>query len=546
MGFKLTIDGREYQVRDFSVVEASTPLAAGDSSGQVGTLNFTISWPDPELVPNHPINQIGIGYLQDKLVRLDDSRKGFTIGKVFTATETGAGDIRVTAHSRLGELNVYNIQGQPFSGTLENAFKAYLALAGVDSEILVDPNIANKPVVFPGWFGELWFNLKQLAAAVDCDVSLVSGIIVLRPIRDRIASRGRNIDRTSSIGSNTLAQYIEIYQYNNQAITNKMVYPPGGWSTEVSVITLNAGEKIEEVLELSASVTSISQPTMTTFVGRFHDTSSVFTVVGDDGLPITPQQWQSFGGRLWVEINDDTTSLTLHVEAPTGLPNSEGELIQTYGIGLSDDSGTGRYSTLRILGTGTAFDKELVRFPTGISAQESATEVGVTIDNPFLSTRADVYRAALRAVQNFNGSGLVLSGQVTSINQLGDTGSLKLVTYAEEIDTHLAPATFGTVQADYAGKTYQEIQDELNSDSDSLFENQVFGNAAGARVWSEKGRRWYRIREATLTPSTITITAESDLTFGDMQEFLEGNTFGSVQARYNGLTYREVNLMGMR
>lgn len=566
MGFRLLIDGNAYELQGFSVQEAATPLAAGDSSGQVGTVSFSIPRPERDQTrgytdfvtdprPNMLAEGGSITDLIGKHIQLDDTRKGFTLGTVSSVSDNHQSPwIEVTAISRLGELNVYNIQAQPFSGTLGNAFEYYLSLAGITYDFAVDPAVAVKPVVFPGWHGELWLHLKQLAAAVDCDVSLVSGIVILRPIRSRTATRGRDIDRSLSVGGGSLAQNVEVNQYNNRTISNQLVYPPGGWSEDVTTINVNAGESVEEILELSASVSSIIQPTMQTFVSREHDSSSVYTVVGDDGLPISPAAWFDNGGSLVVSINPDTTSLTVTITAPSGLPNANGEEIGVYGIALSSDDSTGRYSTLRIIGTGVAFDKEVVRIPTGISPTESATEVGVTIDNPFLSSRNDVYRTGLRAVRAYNGTALSLSGNVIAVNQLGDTGELVLTTYAE-VQNALAPGTTYTMdQSTHSSRTYLQVMESYNQGTDTLFENQVFGNVNGARIWDKSTFRWYRIRTSTLNPDTIQFEAEDDLIYQDLQDLVDqtGATYAGMaqiyRRPYDGntpLTYREVDLRGL-
>lgn len=546
MGFKIEVGGRTYEALNFSVQEASTPLAAGDSSGSVGTISVDLPFPDQDLLPNHPINEYGSHILVGKPIRLADARKGFTLGKVLSVQRSKVtGNLSVTALSRLGELNVYNLQAAPFIGTLSAAFDYYLSLVNITSDIYVDPAIASQPVVFPGWEGELWYNLKQLAAAVDCDLSLVSGIILLRPIRTRVATRGRDLERTSSGGGGNLAQFIEVYQYNNTPITNQLVYPPGGWSEKVTVINVNAGETVEEVLELSASLSSVQQPVMQTFVSKDYRASSVFTVVGDDGLPIQPAQWAAQGGSLSVSINPNTTSLTVRVTAPTGIPNKDGEEIGVYGISLSSEETTGRYSTLRIVGSGVAFDKQSVKVPTGIPGSATATEVGVTIDNPFLSTTSEVYTAASRAIRGYNGTASTLTGTVVSINQLGDTGEAVVKTYSDEAALHPG-GTYASVQSAYAGMSYLQVQEQLNTGLDSLFENQVFGNVGGARVWDKDSARWYRIRTGTLGPDNIKFEADDDLMHSDIQGFHSGNTYAALQTRYSGFTYEDVDLMGMR
>lgn len=546
MAFKLTIGGLPFQMADFSVQESATPLSAGDSSGQSGTISFSVPRPDPEIQPNHPILLYGSSWMLRREIRLEDSRKGFTLGEVSTQRDVrNSGLIQVTCTSRMGKLNVYNVQAQPFVGTLGDAFAQYLALAGVTTDLLVDPAIATRPVVFPGWHGELWYYLKQIAVGVDCDISLVSGVILLRPIRQRTVTQGRDIERSEESGGGSLAQSIVVNKYNNRPITNELVYPPGGWSESVTTINVNSGETVEEELELSASVSSVNQPVMQTFVSRDHSASSVFTVVGDDGLPIQPSQWDAQGGSLRVEINPDTTSLTVHITAPRGIYNQEGNEIGVYGISLSSDNSTGRYSTLRIIGSGVAFQKEEMRIPTGISDTETSTEVGATIDNPFLSTYDQVVTAGVRAVRAFNGSQRTVTGTVTAVNRRGETGEVVLRTYAEMQTLHQV-RTYAQVQSLYAGKTYLQVQTEFNAGIEDRFENQVFGNVAGARVWDEGSRRWYRIRTATITPANVQFEAEDDLNHSDIQDFLQGQTYAQVQLRYNGFSYREVDLMGMR
>lgn len=546
MAFRLIIGGYDFGFTEYSDQEAATPLAAGDSSGQVGTISLTVPEVDRELRPDHPLVKYGDNWVIDRSVRLEDSRKGFTLGKVTSiGTSRGSGTIQITANSRLGELNVYNVQAQPFVGVLADAFQQYLALANVTTEFLADPSIASQQVVFPGWNGELWYNLKQMAAAIDCDISLVSGVILLRPIRQRVATRGRDVERAASTGGGTLAQSIVVNQYNNRPITNQLVYPPGGWSEDVTTINVNSGESVEEVLQLSASVSSIIQPSAQTFVSQLHDTSSVYTVVGDDGLPIPPAQWTARGGRLRVAINPDTTSLTVYITAPTGIRNKDNKEIGVYGIALSSESNTGRYSTLRILGSGVAFNKEEIRVATGIPASQTATEVGITIDNPFLTTRDQVYTAGVRAVRDYSGTAMSINGTVTAINQRGDTGDVKLRTYGEMQTIHLG-RTYEAVQTLNAGKTYLQVEDAFNSGIQNDFENQVFGNVAGARIWDERSRRWYRIRTGTMNPSLIQFEAEDDLTHGDAFSYFGKQTYADMQMLYNGFSYKEVDLMGLR
>jgi hypothetical protein len=566
MGIKITIGGYPFQAVDYSVEEAATPLAAGDSSGSVGSVTFRIpglnadDFEDVGLPPQNTgqrkVLEFGAQYFLDEPIRLSDSRKGFTLGTVNSVGYGDDGTISFTCLSRLADLNAYGIQAEPFVGTLEAAFDYYLGLAGVETDWFVDESIASRAVVFPGWSGELWYRLKQIAAAQDCDISLVSGIILLRPIRARIAARGRDISRSKETGVQTLAQAVEVYQYDNRAITDELVYPPGGWTPEVQVLNVNAGESTEYTLELSASVSAIQTPTHQTFVSEDHDSSSVYTVIANDGFPVSASLWRNSGGKLEVSIKPDTTSLLVRLTGATNVPTREGNAATNFSIALASDATGNRYSTLRILGTGVAFNKVKKRIRTGVPATKTGTEIGVTIDNPFISNKNDLYRTGTRAAKQYAGQVPSLSGSVIAVNQRGDSGVADYPTYGEvetALKAELGTPTYGDVESYYTGlslTTYGEVRQYWFSFVRDDFTNQVFGNVNGARIFDRVSRRWYRIRTATLQADRINFTADDDLTHGDIEAFhaaasRTSRTYGDVQLILNDLTYKRAELVGL-
>jgi hypothetical protein len=550
MGVKVDIGGDVYEVTQFGVEEASTPLAAGDSSGQVGSISFNIFKPDEFVQPSNPINLYGLMHLIGKEVKLTDTFKGYTIGTIQAAQfSVDNSVIQISALSRLVDLNIYNISVEPFSGFLNDAFEYYLSLASIDTGFLVidteDRQLSTEVVAFPGWQGELWYNLKQMAAAIDCDISLVSGLIVLRPIRSHVATRGRDISRSLNIDSGNFARFIEVYQYNNVSVTDEIIYPTGGWNSAVEIISVAPGELVEKDLELSASVSSIVQPTMKTFIGPYDNSESSYTIIGDDGIPISPELWANSGGSLSISINPDSKSLKLIVIAPSGLAKNNGELINSFSIGLTDDSGSARYSTLRILGTGVVYNKQVKRFPTGVPESQASSEVGITIDNPFISTAADVNRTGIRTIRKYNGSQYTLNGSVVSVNSLGDSGIITGYDYAH-FDGLYTGDTYEEVEDAQDGATYFEVVEALNEGITDSLSNQVFGNVAGARIWDSISKRWYRIRSATLDYNSINFSAEDDLMHEDIyNELFDGNTYEDVYDWYSTLTYAQVDLLGI-
>lgn len=587
MGFRLDIEGLKLEIADYSVEESSSPLAAGDSSGAVGSFSITIPVPDDHVLmgttvgglgygegaygfgpyggssfvgtPNTPwkvIRTLGPQFLIDKSVRLYDTRKGFTLGIIRSSSYSkDGGTINLSGVSRLGQLNVYGIQAQPFVGTLRDAFAYYLSLASIDTDLFVDDEIADRQVIFPGWTGELWYYLKLMAAAQDCDISLVSGVILLRAIRKRIATENRDTARTLSTGGDTLAQAVEVYQYNNRQIANELVYPPTGWNPEVQVLNVNAGETAEYTLELSASVSSIQAPVMQTFVGQDYDSASVYTVVADDGLAVSPSLWSASGGLLTVEISEDTTHLIVKLRGASGIPTTSGTESQNFSIALGADTTGNRYSTLRIVGSGVAYTKVKKRVRTGVSASRTATDIGVTIDNPFISTTNDLYRAGTRAAKQYSGAVMTLTGSVIAINRRGDSGQANYPTYGQvqnELQSTLGgAATYEDVQAYYGTLglvSYESVRQYWfeffrNDDLD-----QVFGNVQGARIYDRKTRRWYRIRQGNLGPAEIGVnSADDDLVHEDIESLYTGLTYAQVRTILGdgALTYREAEMIGL-
>lgn len=532
MGVQILIGGKPYQATSYTVQEDSTPTVSDDSTGSVGQIVFEL------------VNVEQPFLLEGKDVSLKDTLKGSTVGTVSQVSETDKTSVTVTCYTRLGKLNIYGVQAQPFSGTLGDAYRYYVGLAEQITDIYVDEEIDNLPVVFPGWYGELWYNLKLMAAAQGCEVSLVSGVLLLRPLRTREAVKNADVDRSRTYGGGTLAKSVEVYYYNNKPITNKLVYPPGGWTMETEVLSVGAGETLEHVVELSASVTKLQPLEMRTYVAPGFSSASVYTVVGDDGLPIVPKQWTDAGGKVSVKINPDTTSVTVTLTGATGIRSTQGGFMSSYSIALGADRTGNRYSTLRLVGTGVAFNKKKITAPTCVQDNLTGTDVGITVDNPFLSTVDEAWNTAVVAARGFAGESMSLSGTVTAINQLGDTGSASYPTY-DFVEAFYAGKTYIQVEALNTGKTYDEVQQQFFAEVQNEFANQVFGNVNGARVWDRKTLRWYRIRSANVSHGQIQFEAEDDLLYSDVEEKYQYMTYDQVQELFDGLTYSERFRLGL-
>lgn len=122
-----------------------------------------------------------------------------------------------------------------------------------------------------------------------------------------------------------------------------LAYPEGGWTPEVPILNVNAGETVGYKLSVPDWVYRVLQPCMVTEVGPYDDFASVYTVTGNDGTVIDPYEWLAHGGFVAAVIGDPGEVL-LSVTGATGLRHTN------YSLALPLKSG-GYVSTLRLVGT---------------------------------------------------------------------------------------------------------------------------------------------------------------------------------------------------
>ena len=137
-----------------------------------------------------------------------------------------------------------------------------------------------------------------------------------------------------------------------------------------------------------------------------------------------------------------------------------------------------------------------------------------------------------------------ISASVSRLNRRGQTGTANYppYSYAQGLWGAL---TYAGVQALNAPKSYATIRAEFYAAVQDSFDNQVFGNAPGARFWDQSTGRYYRVRSATTSWSDMNIEADDDLTNGDVQNAFQGMTYAQVGTRFTGQTYYKANVRGL-
>jgi hypothetical protein len=507
--------GSRSNLSSYSVVEDATPLSPADASGQTGTISFIVT-EDPEAAGS-------ILLLNDTVV-LTDTGAGETIGTVNAVSvsggrEDGGGAASVTGDSRLALLNASGFV-PPFTGTLEDGVRAILALAGITDDVVITAEVASLPVSHRGITTTYWQLLKDLCGSNGVtEIALVSNNVVTRFVREREANVSKLTDLSWSVNNIELAQYVEVAYYNYVEVTDELVYPYGGWTPDVQVLQVDAGATTDPPINIpvNVSLTSIDQPSIEDFVDRDYDgPDSVYSVSGNDGLPIPAAQWTAQGGRLTVAIGADGNSIDVTI---TGASETEYAPYQiAVAAGPSDT-----YSTLRLVGSGLGFDRKILKSPTGVPAEKSAQEVGITVDNPWVDSLADAYDAAIRAGQQYAAPRQTVTITATVVNRGDSNGSYaypKFSDFASEYSGQL----FSDFDTEFAGQTFKQFNAYQLSLVQDDFENQVFGNVGGARLPFRNA--YYRIRSANVTEDgVVTATAERDTTFTDFNTAYDGLTF---------------------
>ena len=462
---------------------------------------------------------LGAGLIQGAKYRLIDSNKGVTSGEVSDVEFGPGGSVSISGITDLNQLNSFNALARPsnlsdypgFNGTLGEAVRYYAQLSGVPY-IWIDPEVENTPVSYPGWRGETWFHLKQLATIHKCELSFVSGFPVFRPVRGRTTEPGRWLSKRVSISQPSLALSVEAYNQNLRDIRDEyVVHPDFGDDT---VFSAARGEVVEFTIDLPASVYRV------TYVGAF------FT--REEGQAIS---WEQAGAT--VRINPEDSRQVLVTLAP---PSS----LRTERVYLGRLVNEVRVPGLYVRADGVAFTPEKVTYRTGVPEGSTGTEVGVTLDSPFISDSEIAGSVLHGASRNHAVPTFRLSGSVTNVNRRGDDGVPDFISYSEAMslmDSRLGSGfSYEDLQA-YTdslerGNTYADFQSVLSTETSRDYRFQEFGNVAGSRIWDPDIRRWFRVRSATITPFAIeNISAEDDLLVGEFTEPWEaaGWTYQQVQ-----------------
>jgi hypothetical protein len=523
----VTIDGTDviWNAEDYLVVEDATPVDPSDTSGGFGRISVTIP------------GDGDIRYLEGKTLKVDDGTQGTMVGTIRGLDGDEDGGVMLTADSRLYSLNIRR-NVPPMSGTLEEVFNLYLEFCGIVADVYVEESIKNIPVVNIGGDVNILNRLRQMLSAKQVEMSLVSNNIVLRPLRQRALETRTDDSVAWQLDDTGLAETVEIAYYQPRVATGTM-YPIGGNNDNAKSIQIAARETIELELPIAqngigpgASATSVLQPTCVDVVdpsGNYSE--SVYSVLTSDGETIAPAAWIAAGGNITVSITEDTRILKVVV---TGAALEDGPF-RIASAPIKSEA----YQSLRIVGTGVFFDKQILTLPAVVEPTQEIDIAGHTVDNESIETLSDAFNLGLWTAARYSGSSYTLSVSATTVNTEGDNGSYRYLTIGE-FDALWAGKTIQDFDTFWAGKTIQDFDDFYKEYVSADFVNQAFGNIGGARRL--EGGHMMRVRSASLTPAGVRYSAEMDTTIGDFDAVWAGKTIQDFDDYWGTRMVREFGI----
>ena len=382
-----------------------TEIPGYETEWQTAQFSSASSIYTPVTLTGKPFNLFG-----GEDMSVEDTRFGKFYGFVESVTESPAG----TSFVCYDYAGVFNVTGniKPSRGTLREYIGSICLTAGMRFPVQMDASIANRTGPWPGYNGILWNHLNELLTAERLEMAFLgNGDLSIRELRSYSldVSNATDVSRTGSGGSGAV-QYVDfVWNRPETYVVDAEIYPTPG--EDPQILSVEAGETLVVDLQLSCSVISVNQPSYSEWVEsdfRYYDgTNGVYSAAGNDGLPITIDQWYGQGGYLAVETTDDPTVVRVTVKGPSD------DSLSPYRIAMTSGE---FYNSLRITGDAIRFHQETLRFPTGASPRLVTSTDPRTITSTVARNADQAMYLASRGAEANSGRSLTINVTLPSSN----------------------------------------------------------------------------------------------------------------------------------
>lgn len=427
-----------------------------------------------------------------------------------------------------------------FSGTLNNWLNIAMAAADYTMPVAIDDDVKDVRVNVPGFRGNVWDRIRQLASVYRIDISQVSNQLRVRRMRSMKAHRNWESSVGINLDVSNPAEQVKVYWYPTKFGYHQPLFVEGLDDLESSVITVESGAVVTQTFTVRGSLTSINQPSPVDWEfrgwGRDADTVGSYTITGKDGLPLPAKMWRDRGGSVSVRILDDPSQIELTVVG------CDADWLSPFTLSVS--SGEGKmYNTLHLTGSGFTWrEKKEVTMHTGAPHSATAEVNTQELDSTLITSESLAYDTALRMSAAAVSGVPTLNCTARMINKPESRAGKSVVTLGRMTEI-LGEQTITQLNFNAWGQTFRQIGDYLTSRSSLDLEAQSFGQSVGARMRRPEG--WYRVVSSTTGPDTIQYTLEADTTIGDLGDYHKRKgvrTFDDISGFWRGLTLGDVSI----
>lgn len=470
-------------VISYTVSEEAIPLDPTNMSGGYGTLDYT------------------------KLEEPGDSRRLYTNGSIsdpikgeysgeIQRIEITDGTTSFTVNSGLAQFNRW-VRAEPYEGELGDYFLYLADVCGVTSQIYFGANVPNPDVLIPGFNGNAWDYLRKIASLYSVKVSQIKSAIVFNSFTESTAWNNWETTRNVSLSTESTAERVVVNWYDSDWKDNSEIIIP----EFDDAISVDAGERLEQEFEVNGSIEYLQEtPQVFDYVGPNEDwtnTTGGYCVSGNDGKPITAEQWKAQGGSVKVQIGDNPSTVKVIVTGATGTDYAPYRIAAT--SGTSD-----YYNSLHIVGSGIFWEKNQFSMHTGAPQATDSDDSVQEIDDPAINTLPLAVQTAQRVSSQMCGGMQTVSAESQYLNRPNQWD---------------------------------------NSDGSLDMYDQSFGNVVGSRMTGSEVN--YRITSTTTTAENISYDMEVFTTVEDWNNFAEHvasiSTIADFNAWYNGYRFVDFN-----
>src|SRR5690625_1600688 len=275
---------------------------------------------------------------------------------------------------------------------------------GYDIRYIPPERTEDESIMFPGGKINLWDTLKELAAIHRIDMWVEGQTVVFDNLGNNKVEIADVIAEGWSADISNIANWVEVIWYEpteSNYWEKDLEFHPRGNNEDAQILQADAGETVEVELDVNAWVTSVNQPTCVEWVDNetYDDSQGVYSVVGNDNLPITPGQWLDNGGDLKVELTDDPSIVKVTLKG-ANLPE-----LAPFRIAMSSGN---HYNSLHLTGWCMPWEEQTTKVYTGAGSELTSQETGAQIETRHIQDLSKAYDVAYRVARAYSGPNLGL------------------------------------------------------------------------------------------------------------------------------------------